>query len=162
MPAFQNGIHVWPVHGLLFPDSLLIGQPDGIVGKSHLHPVVDVPLKGKYKENTIFYSGTHDNQTIMSFYNEQNEQYKKLVDSICKIKFTDRPNLKIIECCMKQKSDYCIIPMQDYLGLTDDIARMNEPSTIGHNWCFRTLNMDYSSELKDYILKITAKYKRIN
>lgn len=122
----------------------------------------NVPLKGKYKENTIFYSGTHDNQTIMSFYNEQNEQYKKLVDSICKIKFTDRPNLKIIECCMKQKSDYCIIPMQDYLGLTDDIARMNEPSTIGHNWCFRTLNMDYSSELKDYILKITAKYKRIN
>lgn len=124
--------------------------------------IKNIPLKKKFKENTIIYSGTHDNQTIMSFYNEQNEHYKKLTDSICKIKFTDRPNLKIIEYCMKQNNDYCIIPLQDYLGLTDEVARMNEPSTIGRNWCFRSLKMDFSNELKEYILKITTKYNRIN
>ncbi len=121
-----------------------------------------IPLKKGFAENTIFYSGTHDNQTIQSFYNELNEKNKALIDSICKIKFTDRANLKIIEYCMKQNSRYTIIPLQDYLGLTDSEGRMNYPSTLGGNWCFRSLMQDYSQGLKEYILKITTKYNRIN
>ena len=42
-----------------------------------------------------------------------------MVDKICNIKFTDRPSLKIIEYCMKNNAKYCIIPIQDYLGLSD-------------------------------------------
>lgn len=122
----------------------------------------NVPLKKKFKENTIFYSGTHDNQTVMSFYHELSEKNKALVDGICRIRFTDRPNLKIIEYCMKQQSRYCIIPLQDYLGLTDGEGRMNTPSTLGGNWCYRAMPMDFSDGLKNYILKLTEKTGRIN
>lgn len=122
----------------------------------------NVPLKKKFKENTIFYSGTHDNQTIMSFYHDLTEKNKSLVDSICRIRFTDRPNLKIIEYCMKQQSRYCIIPLQDYLGLTDSEGRMNTPSTLGGNWSYRAMQMDFSEGLKNYILKLTEKTDRIN
>lgn len=137
------------------------GYPGMHIFQFELGDGVKIPLKKGFKENTIIYSGTHDNQTIMSFYNELNEDYKRVVDSICKIKFTDRPNLKIIEHCMKQKSNYCIIPIQDYLGLTDEYGRMNTPSTLGGNWSYKTLQMDYSKELKEYILKITTKYNRL-
>ncbi len=121
----------------------------------------NIPLKKKFEENTIFYSGTHDNQTIMSFYHELSKENKELIDSICKIKFTDKENLKIIEYCMKQDSKYCIIPLQDYLGLTDSEGRMNTPSTLGGNWCYRAEAKDFSAGLKDYILKITTKYHRM-
>ena len=120
----------------------------------------NVPLRKPFKENTIFYSGTHDNQTILSFYHELNEENRKLVDSICKIHFPASPNLKIIEYCFKQGSALCIIPLQDYLGLTDSEGRMNTPSTIGNNWGYKTLPMDFTEDLKKYILKITKKYHR--
>lgn len=120
----------------------------------------NIPLKKKFAENTIFYSGTHDNQTIMSFYHDLSKENKELVDAICKIKFTDRANLKIIEYCMKQNSRYCIIPLQDYLGLTDSEGRMNTPSTLGGNWGYRAEIKDFSAGLKAYLLKITEKYHR--
>ncbi len=93
-----------------------------------------VPLKGPYKANNVFYTGTHDNQTITSYYNSLKLREKTIVDKLCKISFYDRPNLKIIEYVMKQNCNYAIIPLQDYLGL-DDLSRMNIPSTTGGiNW----------------------------
>ena len=114
-----------------------------------------VPLKKGFKENNIFYSGTHDNQTIMSFYNELDENNKKLIDKLCDIKFTDRPNLKIIEFCMKQACKYTIIPLQDYLGLTDDLGRMNIPSTSMGNWTYRTRKSDFSEGLSAFMLEVS-------
>lgn len=122
--------------------------------------VKNIPIKKGYKENNIFYSGTHDNQTIMSFYTELTPKYKKLVDNICNIGIYDRPNLKIIEYCFSTLCNYVIIPFQDYLGLTDSKGRMNTPSTVGFNWRFRTYKDDFSKELKDYIKDLTIKFNR--
>ncbi len=122
--------------------------------------IKNIPLKKKYKQNNIFYSGTHDNQTIMSFYLELNPNNKKLVDKLCNIGIYDRPNLKIIEFCYNTNCDYAIIPFQDFLGLTDKNGRMNTPSTVGNNWKFRTYKEDFSFDLKEYIKNITIKYNR--
>ena len=53
-----------------------------------------------------------------------------------------------------------IISFQDYLGLPDNVGRMNAPSTATGNWQFRTVESDYSKGLEKYILKITKKYNR--
>jgi 4-alpha-glucanotransferase len=45
-------------------------------------------------------------------------------------------NKSLIALVMRSAAKYCIIPMQDYLGL-DDSARMNHPSTLGGNWQWR-------------------------
>ena len=37
---------------------------------------------------------------------------------------------------MQSVADTCIIPMQDWLGL-DNCARINKPSTLGGNWCWK-------------------------
>lgn len=51
---------------------------------------------------------------------------------------------------MASVAAYCIIPMQDFLGL-DDKARMNIPSTLGGNWKWRYKTEDLSIELKERI-----------
>ncbi len=119
------------------------------------------PLKRGYKENDIIYSGTHDNQTIMSFYHTLDKKYKALIDKLCGITFPDRPNLKMIEFCMKQNTKYCIIPLQDYLGLSDSEGRMNIPSTASNNWTYISRAHDFSTELAGYIKDLTIVTNRI-
>ena len=49
-----------------------------------------------------------------------------------------------------------IIPIQDYLGLSDDIGRMNLPSTVSNsNWSYISRDFDYSNDLAKYINEIT-------
>ncbi len=144
--------------GFLTPDvSRLLtncGYPGMNIFQFELGDLKKVPLKKGYPENNVFYTGTHDNQTIMSFYNELGSEAKKLIDNLCDIKFVDRPNLKIIEFAMKQNSKYVIVPLQDYLGLTDDVGRMNIPSTPTGNWRYMAKKEDFSKGLSDYIRSI--------
>lgn len=120
------------------------------------------PILGNYPTNNIMYTGTHDNQTIISFYHSLNEADRKLIDEACNIGFMDRPELKIVEFCMNKNCDYCIVPLQDYLGLPDDIARMNTPSTASGNWGYRCRKMNFTPELAKFIKELTIKSNRIN
>lgn len=121
----------------------------------------NAPIKKKFDSNNVFYTGTHDNQTLMSFYNLQPLVYKKLIDKVCNIKFFDKPNLKIIEYAMNTDCNMVIIPIQDYLGLSDDIGRMNLPSTVSNsNWSYISRDFDYSLDLANYIKKITKESGR--
>ncbi len=117
------------------------------------------PLKDGFKENNVFYTGTHDNQTILSYYNGLNDRDKEIIDEVCGIKFTDRPNLKIVEFALKTDCKYAIIPFQDYLGL-DDLFRMNTPSTTGNNWQYVARKRDFSKELVKYITKVLKESER--
>ena len=57
-------------------------------------------------------------------------------------------------------ADYCIIPLQDYLGL-DNSARINQPSTNGKNWKWRVEPKDLSAELAGRILRLTTLFGRL-
>lgn len=120
------------------------------------------PLKEGFEENSVIYTGTHDNQTILSFYRDLNAKQKALIDSLCSISILDKPNFKMIEYCMKSDPIYCIIPMQDYLSCCDCEGRMNIPSTSLGNWTWRVKEEDFTMELASYISKITRESKRSN
>lgn len=47
---------------------------------------------------------------------------------------------------MSSVGKYCIIPIQDYLGLGKE-ARMNFPSTLGHNWEWRVRKEQLTHDL---------------
>ena len=88
---------------------------------------------------------------------------KAMVDKICNIKFTDRPSLKIIEYCMKNNAKYCIIPIQDYLGLSDSDGRMNVPSTCGtSNWSWlmdqKALDDEHNLDRFCYYIDLYGRY----
>ena len=62
---------------------------------------------------------------------------------------------------MRSNAKYCIVPMQDWLGL-DNSCRMNKPSTIGTNWRWRVTEAQLSKELCQEILTFTKRYGRMN
>lgn len=119
-----------------------------------------VPLLKKYPENNLFYTGTHDNEMLMTFYNKLNEDYRKIIDKACGITFNDKPNLKMIEYSMMTDCKYVIIPLQDYLGLGNEEGRMNIPSVALGNWNYIAKKIDFSKEMCEYIKNITVKSGR--
>ena len=61
---------------------------------------------------------------------------------------------------MRSTARRCIIPMQDYLGLGNE-ARINRPSTLGGNWCWRLLPGEFTPALEGRIARITACFGRM-
>ena len=120
------------------------------------------PLQDGLDANNVIYTGTHDNQTIRAWYNELNDHLRYKVNEYFHIHDGGKEaHLRIIEGTMKTNVDTCIIPLQDYLGLTDDQGRMNIPSTLGCNWRYRCKREDYNDKLAEYIHKITAESHRL-
>lgn len=118
-------------------------------------------LPHNYNENCIAYTGTHDNQTIVSWFQTITDEERQLArDYLCD-HYTPDATLHHSFICliMRSKANVCIIPMQDYLGL-DDTCRMNEPSTVGKNWKWRGHETDFSDALCKEIRHTTKKYGR--
>jgi 4-alpha-glucanotransferase len=119
------------------------------------------PLKEGLAENNVIYTGTHDNQTILSWYYDSNDHLKWCIREHFGINEGDAIHLKIIEGTLKETPYIAIIPFQDYLGLVDWQGRMNIPSTLGCNWRWRSLRTHYNASLAKYIRKITEESNRL-
>ena len=112
--------------------------------------------------NCIAYTGTHDNQTITSWFDTISEEEQNLArEYLCDYNTpTSELYTSFICLIMRSNAKLCIIPMQDYLGY-DDSCRMNEPSTLGKNWKWRLKNEDLSDSLKQTIYRIAELYGRL-
>jgi 4-alpha-glucanotransferase len=66
----------------------------------------------------------------------------------------------MIRTAYATSSDTVIIPMQDFLGL-DSKARINIPSTLGNNWCWRIDGCCINDWLAGIIKELTETYRRI-
>ena len=99
------------------------------------------------KPNSVTYTGTHDNDTAFGFVGgmteEQFASFIKLLRSSLRYEKVSFPIVSrkdaahaLVMCALGSKSDMCIIPVQDILGL-DNSARMNVPSVSSGNWQFR-------------------------
>ncbi len=118
-------------------------------------------LPHNYTENCVAYTGTHDNQTLISWLDTITEEERKAVrDYLCDYHTPqDKLHKPLIALLMRSKARLCIIPMQDWLGL-DDKARMNTPSTMGGNWKWRAKTDAFADELASEIAHITKIYGR--
>lgn len=110
-----------------------------------------------YTKNSVVYVGTHDNNTILGWLDELDNDTVKF----CK-KYLDTEDdivWKLIKTAMASVSDTAIIQMQDYLELGSE-ARMNIPSTLGGNWQWRMGKRDVTKKLAAKIADITRTYGR--
>ena len=115
------------------------------------------------KEDTVVYTGTHDNDTTKGWFNSlennvKNHVLKTLNLPLIEISDTDKPDdpvndtsvpdhgcwydnidvadlvvEKLVDNAMHSRAKICIIPIQDCLHL-DSTARMNTPGTTTGNW----------------------------
>ena len=118
-------------------------------------------LPHNYTSNCVVYTGTHDNDSIrgwLSTYTAE-EDRQTIIDYLGLDADATKPldeikdiNWKFVLACMTSVADYCIIPMQDLLGLSSE-SRVNIPSTVGNNWKWRmkedAFNDDVVAKLKN-------------
>ena len=91
--------------------------------------------------NSVVYTGTHDNSTSVSWWNTLDEILKKEI--INKYDFNNNPAWDLIELGMKTNAKLFIAPLQDILTL-DDKSRLNKPGTTSNNWVWK-----YNKSLTD-------------
>ena len=72
-------------------------------------------------KNRVFFSGTHDNQTLAGFLAEQK---------------SDTSPKEVLEELLDSDAAAVILPVQDVLGLGDE-ARINVPGVPTGNWKWR-------------------------
>ena len=116
-----------------------------------------------FTENSVAYTGTHDNETLVGWFHSIPRKDLQMVrDYLCD-QYTPEKQLykPLIALVMRSISKTCIIPMQDYLGYDND-SRTNKPSTLGINWRWRVRKKELSAALQKEILSVTKRYGRMN
>lgn len=108
-------------------------------------------LPQNYNYNCVAYTGTHDNDTSLSWYENASRREKAVFNSLIKDNQLPVPHRMIRELS-KSAAKIIIIPMQDILTL-DASARMNTPGTKQGNWQWRMseeiMNTDNAKLLKN-------------
>jgi 4-alpha-glucanotransferase len=117
-------------------------------------------LPHTYTQNTIVYTGTHDNDNIQGWYDSISKKDKEYAKAYLNSKTTRKDiHWDYIRASLASVSDTAIIPLQDYLGLGSE-ARINIPSTLGTNWRWRMKSEDLTDELLEKIGNMTIMYER--
>ena len=118
-------------------------------------------LPHNYTENAVVYTGTHDNDTTIGWFEAvTDEDWNLAREYLCDFYTPDEEmDQPFVALALQSIARMCIIPMQDYLGLGTE-ARMNTPSTIGCNWRWRMTDDQFTQELCRDILARTRRYGR--
>ncbi len=85
-------------------------------------------------KDSIVYTGTHDNDTTMGWWNASTRERKERVMEIGLA--GESPSQTLIRIAMESPSPLAIVPLQDILELGNE-ARMNVPGQATGNWIWR-------------------------
>ena len=120
-------------------------------------------LPHNYSVNSVAYTGTHDNETLVSWYQTITAAERAMVRDYLYDYATPEEQLykSMIALVLRSAAATCIIPMQDWLGL-DNSARINKPSTVGKNWRWRLKKTQLTKKLQKEICRMTTRYGRMN
>ena len=152
--------------GFVTPEVRKLQEDSGYPGMKIMQFAFDSREAGNYlphtyPENSVVYSGTHDNPTLVQWLSEVAE--KDLAEGKAYLGLTEEEGIVkgLIRGCMASVSRLCVISMQDYLELGKE-ARMNLPGTLSDaNWTWRAKKGFASEKLSEYILEITKRFERI-
>ena len=115
-------------------------------------------LPYNFVKNCIVYTGTHDNDTVVGWFEMASEADRKLV-----LDYLDKDETGIhwsfVRLAWASVANTAIVPMQDLLGL-DSRSRMNLPGTVGGNWKWRAKPGDFSEDLARSLSELTVIYGR--
>lgn len=111
-----------------------------------------------YVKNSVAYTGTHDNDTVVGWFEKASEHERRFCLDFLKSDGTEI-NRDFIRAVWESVSDAAIAPMQDVLGLGSD-ARMNFPSSKSGNWNWRSAPDDFSPELSKRLRALTEQCGR--
>ncbi len=101
---------------------------------------------GCYRENTVAYTGTHDNDTVLGWAHKASPEVLRFAMDTLNFSSAEEAPGAFIRALFHTPCDTVVAPMQDILGLDGD-ARMNLPGTTGNNWLWRMKANSLTPEL---------------
>jgi 4-alpha-glucanotransferase len=116
-----------------------------------------------YVRNTIAYTGTHDNDTVVSWFHDQGGSSTRSPEQCEKERRYCTSHLGIpgkeihwemIEVLLRSKAGAVIFPLQDLLGLGAE-GRMNIPGTTAGNWRWRLQPGQLTDTLQERLASLT-------
>ncbi len=115
-------------------------------------------LPHHYTTDNVVYTGTHDNDTSVGWYQRVEEKER---DFARRYLARDGHDIAwdLIRAAWGSVAIYALAPMQDFLSL-DNSARMNHPSTLGGNWNWRMPANAMDEFLRSRIQEMNQVYGR--
>mgnify|MGYP006329321091 FL=1 len=112
-----------------------------------------------YIKNTIVYTGTHDNDTILGWNKSATPTEVEYAKEYLRAKDAEELRQNMMIQALSCVSNTCVLCMQDLIGL-DSSARMNSPSTVGLNWKWRALEEEITEKQFEFIKYYSKLYGR--
>ncbi|MFZ0393221.1 MAG: 4-alpha-glucanotransferase [Terracidiphilus sp.] len=108
---------------------------------AHIH------LPHQYTPQTVAYTGTHDNDTTLGWYENAGEAEQAAIAAyIGEPPATGSPVWPLIRAVETSVAQLAIVPAQDLLELGSE-ARMNTPAVASGNWSWRAPDGAWTAEL---------------
>ncbi|MEW6403122.1 MAG: 4-alpha-glucanotransferase [Chloroflexota bacterium] len=148
--------------GVITPDVIELLNTFNLPGMRVLQFAFSEPdnpfLPHNYVPNCVAYTGTHDNQTAMGWFQSASQREREFA---CRYLRVDGHDFAwdLIRGVWSSVAVIAIAPMQDFLSLGDQ-ARMNFPSTLGGNWEWRMRDADMNEPLAGKLREINYLYRR--
>ncbi|QMS89900.1 4-alpha-glucanotransferase [Nostoc edaphicum CCNP1411] len=111
-------------------------------------------LPFNYPRNAVVYTGTHDNDTTVGWFNSANDNEKHNLWLYLGCISSEGIQWDLIRLALSSIANQAIIPLQDVLGLGNE-ARMNFPSVAEGNWEWRYQAGALRDELRDRLKVLT-------
>ena len=111
-------------------------------------------LPSNYRCNCVVYTGTHDNDTTVGWFNQLSPQDRVAVRRYLGYISPEGIHWDLIRLAHNSVANQAIIPFQDILGL-DSFARMNFPGKTVGNWGWRYQSAALTLEVRTRLKTMT-------
>ena len=150
--------------GVLTPEVHRLLNDSGLPGMKVLEFAFDPAnlsdyLPHRYNENCICYVGTHDNNTLRGWIDEEKPETLAFAREYLGIDNDADLADAVLRAGMRSKAELFIAQMQDILGLGAS-ARMNTPGTVGGNWAWRMTPGSATTALAEKMRRMAYIYGR--
>jgi 4-alpha-glucanotransferase len=127
--------------GVITPDVVALRERYGLPGMKIFQMGFDGDaddefLPHTYPENCVAYTGTHDNQTAVGWYQGASAREQKNARVYLNSSSEDFA-WDLMRALWASRARVVVAPLQDLLSLDDDQGRMNFPGTKSGNWDWR-------------------------
>ena len=116
-------------------------------------------LPHTYTRNCVVYTGTHDNDTLVGWFQKAKEEDRQFARDYLNSRADDEIHWDAIRGAWSSVACMAISPVQDFLGLGSE-ARINTPGVASGNWQWRLKHGVLTNELAEKIAKLTKIYSR--
>ena len=151
--------------GYITPDVLELMEDTGFPGMKMLHFAFYDPdsdnLPRMYKNpNCVVYSASHDSDCTRTWLKNLRGAARRRFNRECARHPEQHRIWDLIQFAMESQANLAMVPLQDYLMLSNEQGRMNEPGTASGNWNWRVNPRYDTPKLRKQILDLAVLTKR--